>query len=120
EILVFEHPLTGFQLVKGTIEHGESLEDACERELFEESGIVGKVSENLGDWQAGFKGQVWSFCIMAYEQDLPEAWEYETQDGGGLTFRFSWYPLKVKPSGNWHPVFVRALGEVRKRLLCTS
>jgi ADP-ribose pyrophosphatase YjhB (NUDIX family) len=39
ELLVFEHPLAGVQLVKGTIEPGELPEHAALRELCEESGI---------------------------------------------------------------------------------
>ena len=33
EVLVIEHPLAGIQLVKGTVEQGESVNDAAAREL---------------------------------------------------------------------------------------
>ena len=39
QILVFHHPLAGIQIVKGTVELNEMLEEAALRELFEESGI---------------------------------------------------------------------------------
>lgn len=39
QILAFTHPLAGRQLVKGTLESGESLEQGALRELFEESGL---------------------------------------------------------------------------------
>ena len=38
-LLVFKHPLAGYQLVKGTIELGERPSHAAVRELDEESGI---------------------------------------------------------------------------------
>jgi 8-oxo-dGTP pyrophosphatase MutT (NUDIX family) len=41
EILAFRHPKAGCQLVKGTIEPAESVRRAAERELQEESGIIG-------------------------------------------------------------------------------
>ena len=36
EVLAFEHPVAGYQLVKGTVESGESIETAALRELAEE------------------------------------------------------------------------------------
>jgi 8-oxo-dGTP pyrophosphatase MutT (NUDIX family) len=38
-LLVFNHPLAGYQRVKGTIELGERPSHAAVRELAEESGI---------------------------------------------------------------------------------
>ena len=67
DLLAFAHPLAGKQIVKGTIERGESLENACERELFEESGIIAKSSACLGEWDAGHEKQVWGFYLMQYE-----------------------------------------------------
>ena len=53
EILVFEHPLAGIQLVKGTIELGESPEAAALRELGEESGITSASwVRSLGTWSS--------------------------------------------------------------------
>ena len=37
EILVFKHPIAGIQIVKGTVETNEELEEAALRELYEES-----------------------------------------------------------------------------------
>ncbi len=52
EVLGFIHPLAGKQLVKGTIEAGESIEQACIRELKEESGICAspKISRHMEQW----------------------------------------------------------------------
>ena len=50
-LLVFRHPGDGnMQLPKGTIESGESPEQAVRRELLEESGIDFKLIK--GDWVA--------------------------------------------------------------------
>ncbi|WP_272972120.1 NUDIX domain-containing protein [Comamonas terrigena] len=49
EILAFEHPLAGLQLVKGTIEPGETSAAAALRELREESGLhASHVATDLG------------------------------------------------------------------------
>ena len=55
EILAFENPTPGYQIVKGTIEAGESIEAAAFRELAEETGITGVViARHLGIWEAGY------------------------------------------------------------------
>ena len=40
EILVFKHPIAGIQIVKGTVETNEELEEAALRELYAESGFL--------------------------------------------------------------------------------
>lgn len=83
QFLAFQHPLAGKQIVKGTIEAGESVEQACIRELAEESGLQGKVLTYLGDWDANFDSQVWGFCLMEIEGDIPDTFSYFTLDDGG-------------------------------------
>ena len=62
EILAFEHPLAGLQLVKGMIEPGESSRDAALRELREESGLIASnVLADLGIWIPGYENQIWAF-----------------------------------------------------------
>ena len=39
ELLVFDHPWTGYQLPAGTVERGERLEAAVRREIREETGV---------------------------------------------------------------------------------
>jgi 8-oxo-dGTP pyrophosphatase MutT (NUDIX family) len=46
-LLVFDHPLTGFQLPAGTVEHGERLEAAARREIREETGIHIRTSARV-------------------------------------------------------------------------
>ncbi len=117
EVLLFEHPLAGTQLVKGTIEPGESVPEAAARELAEESGLLaaGDIFD-LGTWEQCPAGQVWHFREVLVEQDLPETWSHFTRDGGGQTFRFLWHPLYAPAPPNCHPVYVAALAFLRAQL----
>ena len=117
EVLLFEHPLAGTQLVKGTIEPGESVSEAATRELAEESGLLAAESSfDLGTWEHCPVGQVWHFREVRVEQDPPESWSHFTKDGGGLTFRFFWHPLDAPAPVSCHPVFVAALSFLRAQL----
>jgi 8-oxo-dGTP pyrophosphatase MutT (NUDIX family) len=110
EILAFRHPIAGCQLVKGTIEQAESIEQAAERELFEESGLVGCAVEYLGTAQTNEPEQEWHFVLCQVEGragQLPEAWTHHTSDG--LDFQFFWCPLHQQPDESWHPIFRQAL-----------
>ncbi len=117
ELLVFRHPRAGVQLVKGTIESGESAREAAVRELAEEAGLLKAVpGKSLGVWESRQDGQVWEFFEMDAGADLPDAWLHRAPDDGGLEFSFSWHPLHEQPGPDWHPVFVRALEFVRSSL----
>ncbi len=117
ELLVFEHPVAGVQLIKGTIEQGESATEAALRELTEESGVVGtRVLRSLGAWSSNFHGQVWHLEVVEAIPGLPETWTHFTKDGGGLLFRFFWHPLYGAASTTWHQVYRAALNEVARRL----
>jgi 8-oxo-dGTP pyrophosphatase MutT (NUDIX family) len=115
ELLAFEHPLAGRQLVKGTIEAGEDIEAAALRELAEESGIVDAlVSRVMGIWPSGFEQQVWAFVACVPGSPLPDSWAHDAPDDGGRTFRFFWHPLDqpADPEG-WHLVFREAMRFIR-------
>lgn len=116
EILAFRHPLAGNQIVKGTIESGESLEAACERELFEESGLVGQAVSYLGEWNANFEGQIWGFCEIELENSPKESWDHYCLDDNGHTFRFYWQALDSQLDDSWHPLFKGAIEYVRRSL----
>ncbi|RXJ70625.1 DNA mismatch repair protein MutT [Veronia nyctiphanis] len=113
EILVFRHPLAGIQLVKGTLEKEEELADAAKRELFEESGLELQSQPTfLQCWHSEHDNQVWYFFDCNIEV-AAERWAHFTQDGGGHHFQFFWHPMQSPPSKDWHPVFQRALKELR-------
>lgn len=58
EILAFEHPLAGLQLVKGSVEAGESTCATAVRELMEEAGIQATAKRNLGEWHSTITGHI--------------------------------------------------------------
>jgi 8-oxo-dGTP pyrophosphatase MutT (NUDIX family) len=109
-ILLFRHPQAGVQLVKGTIEKGETPGQAALRELAEESGIsAATVEDDLGCWESGHHGQIWSFHLCQTVGPLPEQWSHQTLDDHGHLFEFFWASLDHLPYDDCHPVFRRAL-----------
>jgi 8-oxo-dGTP pyrophosphatase MutT (NUDIX family) len=117
EVLAFEHPLAGLQLVKGSIEPGEAPQAAALRELEEESGIAQAVAvRHLGLLPSRYEAQVWSFHEVSVGPVLPQTWLHHTADDGGQVFRFFWHPLSEPVSAQWHPVFAGALGFMRQHL----
>ena len=115
EVLAFVHPLAGRQIVKGTIENGETSAAAARRELFEEAGITATAQSFLGSSDRVAKGQLWHFWRMACSETLPDTFSHFCADDGGQTFDFFWHPLSEQPDATWHPPFVRAL-ELLKNL----
>jgi 8-oxo-dGTP pyrophosphatase MutT (NUDIX family) len=113
EVLAFEHPLAGFQLVKGTIEGGETPQQAAVRELREEAGFEARAVEDLGEWDSGYMGQIWSLQLCAPLAALPEHWIHHALDDGGHDFRFFWHPLSREPAAGWHEVYVRVLERLK-------
>jgi 8-oxo-dGTP pyrophosphatase MutT (NUDIX family) len=117
ELLVFEHPVMGTELVKGSIKPGESPRDAALRELHEESGIAdARVVADLGDWFSDHGGHVWSFHLCDLDRVLPDTWVHHAAEDGGHLFRFFWHPLHDPSVANWHRVFRDALAFVQRRL----
>ena len=104
-LLVFHHPGDrGMQLVKGTIEPGESPEDAVRRELLEESGLrfdgpLQPLGTLLRHCDAGHEGndhaheQLWHLFLMRIDAPLPERFEHTAHgspEEDGLVFAFRW------------------------------
>ena len=119
-ILAFRHPQAGCQLVKGSIESGESPAAAAERELWEEAGLRARASIDLGTFDTQHEHQVWSIHVCTTESDLPNNWTHGCEDDGGHSFEFFWHPLDAGASNEWHPVFARALDFVRNALASPS
>ena len=115
DILAFQHPLAGHQLVKGTLEAGETPAEAALRELAEEAGICGTASADLGSSADIDSGQIWHF-VQVDTDVLPENWVFETADDGGHRFAFFWWSLQSEPGLDWNYAYARALGHIRKAL----
>ena len=116
QILAFEHPLEGVQLVKGGIEPGESPRAAALRELAEESGIAdADIAEDLGTWDSGHRGHVWSLQLCTVPRRLPESWTHYCADDGGQDFRFFWHDVHARPGTAWQELYRRALDAIRDR-----
>ena len=116
EILAFEHPLAGLQLVKGSVDPGESTDLAAVRELIEEAGIQSTARRDLSEWHSIVTGHTWAFHECHVAQDLPDTWVHFAEDDGGHEFRFFWHPLMSEPSERWHQVFRDALSFLRTAL----
>jgi len=121
QILAFLHPIAGRQLVKGTIESGESADEAAIRELAEEAGILdAKIVSHLGLWKSRYQEQVWSFHLCEVDQEMPDEWVHHASDDGGHDFTFFWYPLAQAADSQWHVVFQGALDFIRTALASGS
>ncbi|MBP5954486.1 NUDIX domain-containing protein [Pseudomonas anatoliensis] len=109
-ILLFRHPTAGVQLVKGTIESGETPAQTALRELSEESGIgAASLVSDMGCWNAEHLDQIWSFQLCFTQEYLPQQWNHLTLDDHGHSFSFFWAPFDNLPYADCHPVFRRAL-----------
>lgn len=118
EILAFQHPLAGFQLVKGTVELDEKYDEAAIRELFEESGVIAEPNPKfIGNFKLKSNQQDWYFYLCGVSADLAETWIHHCQDDGGLDFEFFWFPLNQKPNESWHEIFQKALAFLRDKLI---
>jgi 8-oxo-dGTP pyrophosphatase MutT (NUDIX family) len=118
QILAFEHPAAGLQLVKGRIEPGEDARAAALRELEEESGIAPTataIAADLGTWHSGHKDHVWSFHLCTFAPTLPERWTHLCEDDGGHEFKFFWHDVNEEPDEKWKPQYRRALEAIRDR-----
>lgn len=116
QILAFEHPKAGVQLVKGGIEPGETVRDAALRELEEEAGIANTgIAQDLGTWNSEHRGHVWSLQLCTFTPTLPDSWVHHCEDDGGHDLKFFWHDLSRDPDENWGPDYRRALETIRER-----
>ena len=116
QILAFEHPTSGRQLVKGHIEPGENACVAALRELAEEAGIDDlAIATDLGTWHSGHKGHIWSLQLCTFKSQLPETWTHYCADDGGHEFKFFWHDVDSDADAAWRPEYQRALQAIRER-----
>ncbi|HLA70603.1 MAG TPA: NUDIX domain-containing protein [Steroidobacteraceae bacterium] len=116
QILAFEHPEAGVQLVKGGIEPGENARAAALRELHEEAGISQTaIAEDLGTWNSGEQDHIWSLHLCTFTPTLPESWTHRCEDDGGHEFKFFWHDVNATTDEKWPPQYRRALEAIRER-----
>jgi ADP-ribose pyrophosphatase YjhB (NUDIX family) len=101
ELLVFTHrdyPEVPIQVPGGTVEEGETIEDAILREIIEESGLtsvrlVRKLGVHRFYWPDLNDEEERHFFLFESMTETPETWEYVVHSDGvdaGLTFSFRW------------------------------
>jgi len=85
----------GFEVPKGTIEEGETFEDAAIREVCEEAGITGiRFAQELGGTWYG--GEEQCFFLVEAPEGLPNAFEHTVTGDGvdrGSRYAFRWLPV---------------------------
>ena len=94
-LINWEPPRSSFDFPKGTIEDGESIESACIREVFEETGYTTRIVSYIGqtnyeyDWKDGthHKKIVDYFLLELVDDSVstPEREIYETFDNAWRT-----------------------------------
>lgn len=110
EILAFQHPVAGHQIVKGTLEPGEVPDRAALRELEEESGLCrAAIQAKIGEVEVPAYGQYWHVYACQTNERIPEAWDFFAQEDGGKWFRFFWVPLASLPTADWIDQFYPVL-----------
>ena len=119
ELLVFAHPLAGVQIPKGTVECGETLEQAALRELQEESGLVLEAApRQIGTWRRHVSlkqtkdGQPeshdWSVFVLEAPGGLPDRWRHAAKgspEEEGLVFAYHWLRIDDDLGLKLHPLF---------------
>ena len=84
QILAFEHPKAGLQLVKGRIVPGENARAGC-KAAGERNRRYDR--QRPGTWHSEHKGHIWSFQLCTFTK-LPETWTHYCADDGGHDFNF--------------------------------
>ncbi|MCE9634819.1 MAG: NUDIX domain-containing protein [Planctomycetes bacterium] len=119
ELLVFDHPLAGTQIPKGTMEAGEGVVEAALRELHEESGIASATPVSvIGTWirrigagpheDGPDEMHHWHLVLIRPDSELPDAWSHVAHgspEEDGLVFRYRWVAVDRELPRALHPLF---------------
>ena len=101
ELLVFIHrdyPEVPIQVPGGTVEDGETIEDAILREITEESGLISvhlvrKLGTHRFYWQDLEDEEERHFFLFESTDETPETWEHIVHSNGvdsDLAFSYRW------------------------------
>jgi 8-oxo-dGTP pyrophosphatase MutT (NUDIX family) len=133
EVLVFDHPLAGTQLPKGTLEPHEDPADGVLRELAEETGVVSvELVDQFGHW-VRFAGagpdedgliqrHDWELFLIRPTAQLPTSWTHAavgSAEEAGKMFRCHWVPVDDGLHAAVHPLFTPVLAMLQKVVLDT-
>ena len=98
QALIFRHPEAegGYQVPKGTIEPGETPEQAVLREVAEESGLtqltlVSELAVDQRTFDDGIQEQRHFFHLRA--EQVPDEWDHTVYGAGednGMVFHYLW------------------------------
>lgn len=114
-VLAFMHPVSGAQIVKGTVEAGEAPIRAALRELWEESGLTAMSAMPLATRDDVMPGERWHFVLARTRPPVPDKFQHFCKDDGGHLFKFFWHPIDELP-GPFEPPFDRVMTVVRELL----
>jgi 8-oxo-dGTP pyrophosphatase MutT (NUDIX family) len=128
QVLVFEHPLAGWQIPKGTVEEGEAPDEAALRELYEESGIAdARIIGNLGvieritgggpDEAGPPERHLWHLYHMETTGEIEsrEGWTHDARGSEaeeGLRFSYFWFDIHGELS-RFHPFWEQVFAWIR-------
>ena len=108
ELLVYKHKdyrEAGVQVPAGTVEQGETIEEALYREVKEESGLmeflsVTKLTTYVYHHEGKSQYHERHVFHLAVSEEVPEHWEHEVNSEGedaGLIFSYYWVPIQAVP-----------------------
>ncbi|MGV4965175.1 NUDIX hydrolase [Priestia aryabhattai] len=108
ELLVYKHKdyrEAGVQVPAGTVEQGETIEEALYREVKEESGLmeflsVTKLTTYVYHHEGKSQYHERHVFHLAVQEETAERWEHEVNSEGedaGLIFFYYWVPIQAVP-----------------------
>jgi 8-oxo-dGTP pyrophosphatase MutT (NUDIX family) len=87
ELLLLEHPFAGIQIPAGTVEEGETPEDAVHREAAEETGLSGialRASLGSDDWNLPQPFRLTATRTTVYARPDPISFDWATLPRGTM------------------------------------
>lgn len=131
EILAFRHPLAGSQLVKGTHEVAETIQQTALRELNEEAGLsLDQLQPSLGSIHLllptnaqqieSLELQTWHLFLEPAPADLADQWSHLASGSPqeeGLNFDFFWQDLgSAAENKDFAPIFQGVMQRFQQHL----